>query len=237
MVDFGKLPLKEFSIVEVLSYFIPGVIVVYTIYIGCYLKHLYPLIVIDNIAVQLFLLAIASYLVGYVLHFPAVLIGRCIKRLVGNPVEYLIDPDDKSTSRFQRKLREDFPIELKKMLRKVILEYWTDSNQMVNISPSQYYTLCEALVEDACPNAWMIHERFYSNSNLSRAMILPSLFLGSVILRYNIVLGAVLFVSSAVLTFRFITLNISSIKQVYSGFYIFYLTTVLEKKKGWNSNS
>jgi len=217
--------------VEVLSYFIPGVVIVYTIHIGGYLQQLYPLIVVENVAIQLFLLTIASYLVGYVFHFPAVLVGRYAKRLVGNPVEYLIDPDNNSPNLLRRKLREDFPTELKEKLRDAIFEYWTHPNEGEHADPSHYYNLCEALVEDACPNAWMIHERFYSNSNLSRAMIIPTLFLGYVILPHSVVLSILLFTSAIVLVFRFLTLNISSIKQVYSSFYIFHLTISEAKGK------
>lgn len=224
MAELGKFPVREFSIVEILSYFFPGVTLMYSLYIGGYIARPFQMASLDlTNGLNLFLLTLASYLLGYVLHVPSVMLGRYIKRFVGNPVVYLIDPDSKAVGKFKRNMRGDFPKELKRMLRSVIIDYWTDKNDRSDVSPSQYYTLCEALVEDACPNAWMIHERFYSNSNLSRAMILPVGFMGFVFLPSHVLVSLALFVSAFIFAYRFISLDTASIKQIYSGFYIFYL--------------
>lgn len=231
MVELGKVPVREFSIVDVLSYFLPGAVMLFGIYLCKYFKNLYGLIKIENIAIQIFLLIIVSYLIGHVLHFPAVVIGGFINKLIGEPTIYLANPEEKQVVKFKAKLRNDFPIEFKKSLYNALTDFWTISNKNSNNSRIiQYCTLSEVLVEDACPNAWIIHERFYSTSNLLKALIIPTIFLGIVLFKHSIFLAISLFISSLIFGYRYYSLYVTCVKQIYNGFYLFYLTSFKKKE-------
>lgn len=227
MADFGGIPVREFSIVDVLSYFIPGAVMLFAVHTGQFFREVYPVVFsIDNVGLRIFLLLVGSYLVGHALHFPAVKLGNVIKRLIGRPVVFLARMEEKRLSWFKRRLRNDFPVPYKKALINALMDYWAlDSENCKTVDESNYYALCELLVEHSCPNAWIIHERFYSTGSLLRAMVLPTVLLGIVLLKSSFLVAILLFFSTICFCFRYYSLEVAGTKQIYNGFYLFYLSS------------
>lgn len=216
--------IKQFGIVDIFTYFVPGVIFLFAIRMSKYFDVLEENFSFENSTIEIFLLVLASYIVGHMLHFPSVLIGRLINKIFGSPTRFLADPNEGHTSSLTKYLRSDFPLDHKQILRDSLDKHWQCREHLgVDVSRTRHYALCEILVEEYHPNSWMIHERFYSAANMSRAMIIPMCILAVVVWDFSWPLSVALGISCFLSAYRYYTLNVTAIKQIYDTFYLHFL--------------
>lgn len=229
MADLGSLSVKEFSLLDILTYFIPGAVALFAMYAGGCFTSVLPAVPL-NAVLETGWVILGSYLAGHALHYPAVLVGRCVQNILGSPVKYLLDitpgPDG-----WRKKLRKDFSPEYKDALRSALKEYWAVGRPGIDrtLPAGQYYALSEALLEQHYTNAWVIHERFYITANLMRALVVPVASLAVVTLGFSKMLAILLFLCAMVFAYRFHLLNIEATKQIYNGFYLYYRVQLSDK--------
>jgi len=218
------MPIKEFSIVDILTYFIPGAAFLFGLYIGGIFEPLETLFNLNNETLIISLLVISSYIIGHIIHYPAVLFGRIIVKLVGAPQIYLLDVNSNKVLFLKDKLRSDFSREYKIELNKALQSFWHREPADYDCTKvCGYYDRCEVLVEEYHPRAWAIHERFYTSANLTRALIIPVASIAIVIWNDAIILSIFSLIGCLILGYRYYVLTVSAVKQIYNMFFLHYL--------------
>ena len=212
--------MKYFSLVDTLTYLIPGGVVLLALRAGGLFDGLGASVFPEETTIRVSACLVAAFLVGFVMHYPATLVGRLVLRILGNPSAYLLATEKSSHCRVVTSIRCDFPEDYRKNLQEALAKHWHRQVEGTKYSYGQYYALCEALMEDSYPNAWSIHERFYTAANLSRAMILPALLLGLMLLKFSLLIAVIVVASSFVFAYRFFTLLLAATKQVLNTFYL-----------------
>ena len=224
--------MKYFSVVDALTYIIPGSVLIFAMKICNVLTEIRAAFAFEDSTLLIPTYVIAAYLIGFVMHFPAVLVGRSIVKIFGNPAKYLSQCPPEGNSRFIKNIRRDYSNDFKNSLHEAMVNYWhSQKTKTSHFGYGQYYELCEALIEDSYKNAWDIHERFYTSANLSRAMIIPIIILGISIWSVSIPYAIILLISSIVFGYRYYTLLIAASKQVLNTFYLHYLDSLLLSSK------
>lgn len=197
----GQLIIGGFNLFHVLTYIIPGLVAVFVINLYTEVESFLP--VIDNDYIRLLMIIILSYIVGHVMHFPSIYAGKIVDRIIR---VRLLDEKRQSKHGFS----DSFKTELLALLKKK----WGE------IDNHSYYHLCEVLVENNCPNVWRVHHRWYSVSNFLRALIIPFLIIGYVVMSYSIPGLIICIFSAIVIAHRYRITKLMSQKQIYLGFYV-----------------
>jgi len=222
-----------FNVVDALTYIIPGGIMLLVFRISAFIPGVGDLLRFEDAPVTLASYVVGSFLIGFVLHYPAVLCGRIIVKGLGAPVSCLLELDRKKCRGLLRRFRSDYGREYKEKLVIALREYWhCEGDSGRGFGASRYYALCEALIEEKCPKAWNIHERFYLSANLARGMIIPSSAVAVSMWPHSRVLAVAISLGTVVFAVRYYQLLISATKQIFDAFYAHHVNRTVQPPRG-----
>ncbi len=212
--------------VEFFLYVIPGSVSLFAFKASRFGGELFSLFNATNPALYGFGFIIAAFIVGHLFHYPSVFTGRLLNRVWGDPAKYLLDVSTTSKKPFTVKQMGNYSPEYRRVLLNSLETFWrigTKDRSAPGGSLHEYLSLAEVFVEEVCPNAWQVHERFYLTSNLMRALIIPTVLLSAAFARKNWVVSVSLLIGAFFFAKRYHLLYVQNVKQILNSFYFGFL--------------